>query len=294
MPVSVQRWVLAGLSVVLGLMGAFTPAQAATYDYRVLWDLPYTPPAWPQALAGDLYLPERAGPLPVVLLVHGGSWQKGRRADMAPIARRLAQAGYAAFTVSYRLAPGWRFPAPLQDLQQALRWLAENAETYELDPQRLAAWGFSAGAHLAAMLGTVDETDMLYLAGRPPLRAVVAGGTPADLRRYPRSPAVTALLGASLAEAPARYAQASPVVHASAGDPAFFLYHGRRDTLVEPAQAQALNDALQAAGVPVTLYWLPRSGHIGTALFPGPAVAAALDFLGQRLGEAGLRTAEAR
>ncbi len=251
-----------------------TPLQAA--GYRVEKGLLYTPPDWPQSLQGDLYLPEGAGPHPVVLLVHGGSWQRGRRGQMASIARQLAREGYAAFTVSYRLAPGHRFPAPLEDLQVALHWLRQQAPVHGLDSARIAAWGFSAGGHLVSLLATRHPE-----AG---LRAVIAGAAPQDLRQYPESRAVQALLGVSGHDAPERYAAASPLVHVAAGSPPFFIYHGQDDALVVPAQAEAMASALQAAGVEVELFWLPGRGHVGAALFTGRSAPAAIRFLGRHLG----------
>lgn len=266
-----QRFLLCGLLLLA------MPLQAAAY--RVEKGLTYTPPDWPQPLQGDLYLPEGAGPHPVVVLVHGGSWQRGRRGQMAPIARQLARAGYAAFSVSYRLAPEHRFPAALEDLQAALRWLRQQAPVHGLDSERIAAWGFSAGGHLVSLLATRHPE-----AG---LRAVVAGAAPQDLRQYPESRAVHALLGASGHEAPERYAAASPLVHVAAGSPPFFIYHGEADALVVPAQAQAMASALQAAGVEVELLWLPGHGHVGTALFTGRSVPAAITFLARQFGMTG-------
>lgn len=236
----------------------------------------YTPAAWPQALEGDLYLPsgKRAAPLPVVLLVHGGSWQHGERGDMARMARALVLQGYAAFTIDYRLAPQFRYPAQLLDLQQAMRWLQANAGNYGLDMSRTAAWGYSAGAHLVSLLAVQPEA-----ADMPVLRAVVAGGTPADLRIYPDSPAAKALLGARPVEAPALYEAASPLAHVRPGLPAFFLYHGSKDDLVIPSQASNFAAALEADKVPVQVLWLQDYGHIRTALFLGKTVPAALQFL---------------
>lgn len=249
------------------------------HRYRIV-TLTYTPAGWPQALKGDLYLPTAATatPRPLVLLVHGGSWQRGSRGDMARIARTLARTGYAAFSLDYRLAPAFRHPAQLQDMQQALAFLQQQAGAYGLDMNRLGAWGFSAGAHLVSLLAVQPA-----LAGQPALRAVVAGGTPADLRIYPASPSVQALLGATLAAAPERYAEASPLAHVRPGLPAFFLYHGSADDLVIPIQAERFAEALRAAGVPVELLLLNDFGHVRTALFLGKILPPAQAFLDAHL-----------
>lgn len=248
------------------------------HRYRIVTQT-YSPSDWPQALKGDLYLPTAAAASrPVVLLVHGGSWQRGKRSHMARIARALAVAGYAAFSIDYRLAPAFRHPAQLHDMQQAMRWLQAHAGEYGLDMQRSAAWGFSAGAHLVSLLAVQPPVE-----GQPLLRAVVAGGTPADLRIYPDSPAVKALLGARPAEAPALYEEASPLAQVRPGLPAFFLYHGEADDLVIPEQARRFAAALAKAGVPAELLLIRDFGHVRTALFLGNILPPALAFLATNL-----------
>jgi hypothetical protein len=87
----------------------------------------YTPPGWPAALAADIYVPANPGLRPAVLLVHGGGWEGRDRSDMDGIAERLATRGFVVMNVSYRFAPAYRFPAQLQDMQQAVRWLRSRA-----------------------------------------------------------------------------------------------------------------------------------------------------------------------
>jgi len=271
-----------GFLVLLTLSMLAMSQDAPRHDYKVIWDVAYTAPGWPQALQGDLYVPEGQGPFAAVLVVHGGSWQHGDKSDMAPICRDLARRGYVAFTVNYRLAPQYLYPAPILDLQVAVRWLHAHADEYHLDPAHTGAWGYSAGAHLVALLGTLHAGDALATPDTT-LQAVVSGGTPADLRKWPHSPLVGIFLGKNGIEAPALYAEASPVVHVTTATPPFFLYHGTADTLVEPDQAMGMEAALKAAGVPVQLYWVNGHGHIYTALFPGKAVDEGLDFLDAHL-----------
>lgn len=264
---------LPALAAISMLAVASSPSR---YDYHVVWDQTYSPGDWPQALQGDLYLPERSGPVPVVLVVHGGSWQHGKRGDMAFVARQLASHGFAAFTVDYRLAPAYLYPAPVQDLEQAVAWLHAHAAEYHFDESHMGAWGYSAGAHLVAMLGTQANPKVH-------LQAVVAGGTPADLRQWPHSPIVKVFLGKNASEDLTLATQASPVANVSAGDPPFFLYHGAKDTLVEPDQPQRLAAALTQVGVPVEVHYLGHYGHILTALFPGQALDDGVSFLGRHL-----------
>lgn len=248
---------------------------------RVLRDITYTPPGWPAALQADLYQPAGAGPHPVVLMLHGGGWRSGSRQDryVTQLCQALIQADMACLSASYRLGEQGRHPAPRDDLQQALRWLKREGPALGLDAQRVAAWGYSAGAHLAALLGTRPTADP----DTAPVRAVVAGGIPADLRRWPNSNMVNDYLGGSLSAQPDRWADASPVTQVTSASAPFYLYHGRLDRLVEPAQAELMQTALQAAGVPATLRWLPLKGHISAALFPGVVTDEAIAFLKQHL-----------
>jgi acetyl esterase/lipase len=99
--------------------------------------------------------------LPCVVFIHGGAWSAGQRGAHDEDIRRMAGLGYVAATVDYRLAPTHRFPAQVQDVKCAVRYLRAHAEQYGLDPDRIAAWGVSAGAHLALMLGVTQKSDGL-------------------------------------------------------------------------------------------------------------------------------------
>lgn len=234
--------------------------------------LVYTPPQWPQALAGDLYRPANPEAMPVVLLIHGGGWHSGRREHMEDFAEALVADGYAAFTIDYRLVPQSRFPSQLDDVREALRWLQANAATLRVDGTRIAVWGYSAGAHLAALLALAERN--------PSLRAVVAGGLPADLVAMRASPLVEDLLGGSYAAlGEPRFRQASPRYHVDAGDPPVFLFHARWDRIVAPQQALDMQTALRAAGVPNELVWMEGRGHVLGFYFNDAAVAAAVRFL---------------
>ncbi len=101
----------------------------------------------------DLYLPEKAdGPLPVIVWVHGGGWQKGSKDNSPGIF--LAAKGFAVASVGYRLSQHALFPAQIEDCKAAIRWLRANAKKYNFDPDHVGAWGGSAGGHLVALLGT--------------------------------------------------------------------------------------------------------------------------------------------
>ena len=273
---------------------ALADPQAEDYDVgRVVENIVYTVPEWPQPLQADLYLPEKAGPHPVVLMIHGGGWANRGREDMSGISRKLARHGYAVFNVNYRFAPYFTYPAQLHDLYQALIWIDRNAATYDLDLERINAWGYSSGAHLAALIASFNTGSVNYasMADLPPIRSVVAGGIPSDLRKYSGSPIVMRFMGGDRHEMPDRYAEASPAYHVSADDPPVFLYHGKLDFLVTKDQATDYYETLRAAGIDAELYLHDWREHMTMFLFGGHAEKRAIQFLNRQNLDSDLRTA---
>lgn len=245
----------------------------------------YTPESWPQTLNARIRRPAGAGPHPAVLLVHGGGWQRRSPDDMEGIAAYLAERGIVTVNVAYRFAPQYRFPAQLRDVQQAMHWIHANADRLEIDTQRIGALGYSSGAHLVTLLAMVAGQGG-DLDGGPQTRpdAVVAGGTPSDLRKWKGGRLVEELLGGTRAEEPEAYRIASPVVHVHAAAPPVFLFHGNMDTLVTPDHAIDFHSALEEAGVETELYLLRMRGHVLTFLFWGSAMEEATRFFHQELG----------
>lgn len=237
----------------------------------------YTPSSWLEPLQGDLMRPAGVLKPAVVVVIHGGGWRSGSRHSgyVQRINQEILSVGFAVFNVSYRFAPNHRFPAQLEDITQAITWLQQEGQALGVDTQRVALWGYSAGAHLASLASMTKQAL--------PVRAVVAGGTPADLQVWPRSPMVHALIGQGLDEAPAIWAKASPVTQVSPNTPPHFLYHGRWDTLVSFDQALKLEAALKEQGVPVQLVARPVYGHLLTAALPGNSYQQATAFLTQYL-----------
>jgi acetyl esterase/lipase len=226
---------------------------------------------------GDLYRPVGAGPFPAVLVVHAGSWRSGSRSEMARFARRYASAGYVVFNVDYRLAPEHRYPAQLDDVRAAFGWLHANAHSLSVDPDRIAAMGYSAGAHLALLLGLTPPPDGV----RP--RAVVAGGPPTDLTEYPDSPVLAELIGGSGGELPERYREASPISYVSADDPPVLLYHGTLDEKVSVEQSRRLIEKLRGAGVAAELREEPWEGHATAFFLDGDSFRTTLAFLAAQM-----------
>ena len=248
----------------------------------------------------DLYLPA-VRPAPLCVYVHGGGWMRGARTDRA--AERLlpvARAGVAVASVDHRLSGQATFPAPLDDVRAAVRWLRASAADHGLDGTRIGAWGASAGGHLAAMLGLTRDTRDAEL-GSSAVQAVVAWFASTDLLALatdppegPLPPFVTGplpdppfearLLGvAAAADAPEQARAASPVTHAHAGAPPFLLVHGDRDGLVPSAQSRRLADALRASGADVTLWLLAGGNHEDPAFDRPESLGAVAAFLRERL-----------
>jgi acetyl esterase/lipase len=245
-------------------------SASAKTGYSVTRNLVYTPEGWPEPMMGDLYRPESPVPAPAVLLVHGGIKTSGDgRWLMSPIARRLAKRGYVVLNVTYRSAP-WPYPAPVDDLREAVKWMRSHAAEHGIDPERIATFGYSAGGYLAALTG---------LSERNHIRAIVAGAAPSDLTYYANGRLVPGFLGGSLREIPQRFKEASPVYHVTPDSPPVFLYHGTDDKLVKPEHAWAMIDALERNGVPHETCWIQGRGHIMAFLRSGEAVGAAIEFL---------------
>ncbi len=260
------------------------PPQRLNARVTLQRDLVHTP-AGAAPLYADVYTPDLPGALPAVLMIHGGAWARGTRRQTAALARRVARRGYVVVNTTYRLVPQHRFPAQVHDVQQAVRWMRHNAAALRIDPARIAAWGYSAGAHLAAMLGALRPGDRLY-AEDARVAAVVAGGIPADLRKFRGGTLVPQFLGERWTPDSVVFRESSPAAYAAPGAPPVFLYHGTWDRLVPPDQSIDYQQALQAAGVGNELYLMHGFGHITAYFFDGETTRRGADFLDRHLRRA--------
>jgi len=264
---------LGGCATHLGRVGTVDPPRVST-GFTVKKDLVYTPSGWPEALPGDLYRPSIPTTAPAVLLVHGGGWTgQDHRYQMNGIARQLARRGYVVFNVTYRRGPQWQYPAPADDLREAVRWMRTHAAENGIDPDRIAGFGYSAGGHLVSLIGLQKGP------GDPKFAAIVAGGNPADLTLADGPGLVSDFLGGTKDKIPKRYVEASPLHYVAPGDPPVFIYHGAMDKLVPTEHVKRFSAALEKARVPHEIYWLNGRGHIAAFLFYGGSHKAAIDFL---------------
>jgi acetyl esterase/lipase len=220
----------------------------------------------------DLAMPnDKEGPFPAIVCIHGGGWVGGDRRQMALTIGVLAARGYVAITPDYRLAPGSRFPASVEDCKAAVRWLRAHAREYKVDPDRIGAMGFSAGGHLACMLGVTSRTDGLEGDGGNPevssrVQAVVSFFGPTDLtrpvfRKDAQANNLVPLLGGTLAEQPDAYRRASPIRYVHKNAPPFLFLHGSDDAIVPAEQSQEMAARLREAGGSARVEIVPGEGH---------------------------------
>lgn len=258
-------------------------AQKDSANLTVLRNLEYIPSGGERNRL-DLYLPSNGTNLaPVIVWVHGGAWLSGSK-DECP-ARRFVGRGYAVASINYRLSHQAVFPAQIEDCKAAVRWLRAHATEHQLDQERFAAWGASAGGHLVALLGATGDTNLFdkgeNLDQSSRVQAVVDWFGPTDFTQMstysptnspfdhdaPDSPE-SLLIGGAIQRNKRKAAAANPVTYVSKADPPFLIMHGNRDNLVPYQQSELLRDALQSAGVPVTLKIIEGAGHG----FGGPEV----------------------
>lgn len=225
----------------------------------------------------DLYIPNEGENLPLIIWVHGGAWLGGNKERYAPM--EYLKSGYAGASINYRLSQHAIFPAQIEDVKAAVRWIRANAETYRLDPNRFAAWGSSAGGHLVAMLGTAGDITEFEVGENldvsSQVQAVVNYFGPTDFLQMdahrlpdglvhdaPDSPE-SKLVGGPIQEHKDRVARANPITYVSKADPPMLIIHGDQDKLVPYHQSLLLKEALEAVGAPVTLYKVAGGGHGG-------------------------------
>ncbi len=239
-------------------------------------------------LKADVYTPRGDGPFPGVVVVHGGAWYIGTRLQLSRVAQILAQHGFTAVAIDYRLAPKYKFPAQIEDCKAAVRWMRREAVRLKIDPERIGAFGYSAGAHLVCLLGTTDADDGLEGeagddAPSTRLQAVACGGAPCEFRvLQPDEGMLSFWLGGTRREKPEQYRLASPAAFASADDPPMFFFHGEKDDLVPLDSPTLMCRVLQDVGVQSELYVVPGAGH-NRALMDRAALEKSIKFLAAHL-----------
>jgi acetyl esterase/lipase len=243
---------------------ALVPARAAD-DVEVKRDVTYRTVDGVM-LGLDVYQPaKKSKDRPAVVLVHGGGWRMGDKQAFANQGNQLAQRGFVAFSVNYRLAPDHPYPAAVDDVEAAVEWVRKHAKDYGVDPKRIGVLGGSAGAYLTGMLATVGEGA---LSRKHRIAAAVSWSGPMDLRPLgtlpPSTPtaagAVPTFLGCTSAACPDKYMEASPITHVDKTDAPMLIVNSTME-LVPQSQADSMKAALDAAGVANQEIILPGKAH---------------------------------
>ena len=249
------------LARVLGLTLAFGMLSASAKE---LHNIVYSSPDGHENVL-DLDVPEEgAGPFPLVILIHGGGWSSGSRENFT--APELVEDGFAVATIDYRLAPEFKFPAYIQDVKSAIRFLRGHASQYQLNPDKIGLWGSSAGGHLAVLAALSDKAgpwdvgDNLEVSSS--VQAVVDWFGPTSFQGLENaSESAKNTVKQAFGDDSLLWRQASPLFLVHRGAPPFLIMHGLQDKLVPFSQSEQLYDSLRAAEVSAKLVPVKHAGH---------------------------------
>jgi acetyl esterase/lipase len=246
----------------------------------------------------DLYVPEGTAekPRPLVVYIHGGGWHSGSKDNAAALFGLMKDRPYAGASVNYRLTDQASWPAQIHDCKAAIRWLRAHAKEHNIDPEKIAVFGISAGGHLVSMLGltqgnkelegtlgpntdqSTQVTCVLDFCGPANFMTIASQGSSID-PNDPKS-AIAKLVGGPLKDKQEVGRNASPVNHITSDDAPFLIIHGEQDTLVPYAQAKEMDAALEAAKIPATLVTGVGGKHV---FYSVPLGVRMRDFLDRHL-----------
>lgn len=245
----------------------------------------------------DIYLPPKAkGKFPVVIWIHGGAWlSNDKYADMGYMKKTveaIINNGFALVSIDYRFSTEAVFPAQIQDCNLAIAYLYDNAMKYGLDKDRFVLMGFSAGGHLASLIGLSKNNNVsaFFFAGSSKsftFKAVVDFYGPTELLLFPgnddeKSPEGL-LIGASPLVRPDLAKIASPVTYVDKNDPPFLIIHGEKDEMVSNKHSKLLNSWLNLHGIRNELIMVKDAPHFGDMFDEGPVRNKVISFLREHL-----------
>lgn len=217
-------------------------------------------------LGFDLYLPaDLQSPTPLVVMLHGGGWISGDRSMYAPEAEELVPHGYACACIDYRLAPLYTFPAAVADCQAFVRHARSMADEWNVDPNRIAALGNSAGGHLALMMALAPPVEGQDEPSSVNAAAAICPIT--DIRKAHTAHLpisydfLEQFIGERVGSGGEKWAQASPLAHLGDDPPPIWLAHGAEDDIVPVAQSREMHAALKEKGATTDFLELPGEGH---------------------------------
>ncbi|MGK7930543.1 MAG: alpha/beta hydrolase fold domain-containing protein [Microcystaceae cyanobacterium] len=269
----------------------------------------------PRSLLLDLYIPQTSSEqsLPLLIFIHGGGWYEGSK-EVCP-GKQVAQAGYIMACINYRFSSEALFPAQIYDIKTAVRWLRENALKYQINPDKIGAWGYSAGGHLSILLGTSKGISSLEGENKEKISSQIQAVSnwygPTDFSQVPPSftqeitpqllkdknerrkawflytLATHRLIGSPVSENPQLTQLANPINYIDSSDPPVFIMHGEKDNVVPISQSEILYDALKKNNVPVTFSRPQDRGHDFTGTngesYDPQLIKETLDFFDQYL-----------
>jgi acetyl esterase/lipase len=286
------------LALSFPLLAQCQKASPAPAGFRAVRDLDYVGSGNQRQML-DLYLPEAKTdkPHPLIVYIHGGGWEAGSK-DQADVLVGLIKGGtpYAGASLNYRLTDQAQWPAQIFDCKAAIRWLRAHAQEYNLDPDKIAVFGISAGGHLVSMLGVTGGVQELegalgkHLDRSSRVSCVLDFCGPSDFLTFggkgsvidPDDPkgALAKLIGGPLKDRQEEGRKASPVSYITPDDAPFLIIHGDKDTLVPYSQATEFDAALKAAHVPAILLTGTDGGHV---FLSGPLVERMHSFNARHL-----------
>lgn len=279
-----KRSMLLAMLCLFSVLGSAVQSAPPTVPENVLWEpgVEYANPGGGDVhLQLDLARPKSGnGPFPAILCIHGGGFRAGTRDGYDALCIKLAERGYVAATITYRLAPKHQFPAAVHDSKAAVRWLRANAERLKLNPDKIGVTGGSAGGHLAQFLGVTADvprfegSDNLTAPNSPTgsphlsssVTCVVNVYGPSDFTKsYGKSvdahEVLPLWLGGNLETARQRHLESSPLYWVTPAAAPTLCIHGTEDKYVAHEQAVWIVDKLKAAGVEAELLTLEGAGH---------------------------------
>ncbi|MEM6452790.1 MAG: alpha/beta hydrolase [Cyanobacteria bacterium P01_D01_bin.105] len=243
-----------------------------------------------EALHLEVYQPPMSGQYPAVVMLYGGGWSRGDSSANEEFGRFLAARGYVVVALEYRLTPEYVFPAQLRDVEAGLAFVRDRADEYDIDADRIALVGWSAGAHLAMLTGfqgAAGVKSIVDFYGPVDLAAGYADPPvpdPLDVRQVLR-----AFLGGSPSELPEAYVAASPITYVKAAEasslPPTLLVYGGRDSIVEQKYGRFLYEQLLASGNTAVWVPIPWAEHAFDAVFNGVSNQMALHFVERFLAQ---------
>jgi alpha-L-fucosidase 2 len=214
------------------------------------------------SLTLDAYVPEGKGPFPTVIIVHGGGWVNGTKTTyVPPLFEPLTKGGFTWFTINYRLAPAHPYPAALDDVNAAIRWVKKNAKAYKADPNRIALIGESAGGHLVSLAAAKGKGDTKVAAAIPFYgvhdivdRSTKMGAVGENIEKFLQVKGMGP-------ESIAKQKEASPVTYVHKNMPPMLMIHGTADKAVPYNQSPLMCAKMKEVGVACEVFTVEGAPH---------------------------------